>query len=117
MSTRKNHRTDTPLLLPQCMPIRWAKALVGALSPCHVTIEFYVDYQLCGRNSNLSISLKSQDFMRKKKFLICYNASFTEQDCVKESKIWLHVRKLKSNELSAHVYICLFCFDSCLTSR
>ena len=43
-------------------------------------------------------------FMLKMKFLICNNASFTEQDCVKESKIGLHVRKLKTNELSAHVY-------------
>ena len=41
----------------------------------------------------------------KKKFLICNKASFTEQDCVKESKIGLHLRKLKTNELSAHVYI------------
>ena len=43
--------------------------------------------------------------MKKKKFLICNKASFTEQDCVKESKIGLHLRKLKTNELSAHVYI------------
>ena len=41
----------------------------------------------------------------KKDFLICNKASFTEQDCVKESKIGLHLRKLKTNELSAHVYI------------
>ena len=44
-------------------------------------------------------------FMRKKKFLICNKASFTEQDNVKESKIGLHLWKLKTNELSAHVYI------------
>ena len=40
----------------------------------------------------------------KNKFLICNNASFTEQDCVKESKIGLHVRKLKTNELSTRIY-------------
>ena len=37
--------------------------------------------------------------------MICNKASFTEQDCVKESKIGLHLRELKTNELSAHVYI------------
>ena len=41
----------------------------------------------------------------KKKFLRCNNASFTEQYRVKESKIGLHVRKLKTNNLSANVYI------------
>ena len=46
-----------------------------------------------------------QSIFMKKKFLICNKASFTEQDCVKESKIGLHLRKLKTNELSAHVYI------------
>ena len=47
---------------------------------------------------------KASSIFMGEKALICNNALFTEQDCVK-TKIGLQIRQLKTNKFSAHVYI------------